>query len=173
MPSHSGSATTSSKTSTTPLSAGLVRAMPAAAWAASSADVTSPARTRAASASASCRAHSSQLIATFMSSPLVEQREVDRVAHLAIAAVARVQSIAAIVDTAHLGRDLGVAQRGVEIGDAVEGAAVADPGIDRDPVLFPRRVPGVGHVGLVAERRQGCADQLDAGAAGARRHLLQ
>ena len=37
----------------------------------------------------------------------IEQREVDRVAHLAVPAVARVQPIAAIVDRPHLCRDLG------------------------------------------------------------------
>lgn len=51
---------------------------------------------------------------------VIEQREVDRVAHLAIAAVAWVQAVATIVDRSHLGRDLGFAQRGIEIGDTVE-----------------------------------------------------
>ena len=69
MPSRSGSATTSANTSTTASSVGLSRAMPAAAWDASSAGVTSPARTRSARPTASCAAHSSQLIANVIASP--------------------------------------------------------------------------------------------------------
>jgi hypothetical protein len=57
----------------------------------------------------------------------IEQREVDRVAHLAVPAVAGVEPIAAIVDRPHLCRDLGVAKRSIEVGDAVESAGLADP----------------------------------------------
>src|SRR5579871_1908894 len=104
---------------------------------------------------------------------LSEQREVDRVAHLAVTGVARMQSVAAIVHGAHLGRDVGVAQRGVEIGDPVEHAGLPDPGIDRDPVLLARRIPGIGHVGLIAERCQRRANDFYAGSVRAQRHLLQ
>ena len=50
---------------------------------------------------------------------------------------------------------------------------VADPLVDRDPVLLARRVPGIGHEGLVAERGQRRADDPDPGAVGAHRHLLE
>jgi len=60
-------ATVSANTSTTAANAVFTRAMPAAACCASSVGVTSPARTQPASAAASCRAHSSQLIACVMS----------------------------------------------------------------------------------------------------------
>ena len=69
----------------------------------------------------------------------IEQREVDRVAHLAVAAIARGQAVAAIVDSSPLGRNLGIMQRGIEVGDTVEGSAFPYPGIHRDPVLLPRR----------------------------------
>jgi hypothetical protein len=52
----------------------------------------------------------------------IEQREVDRVAHLAVPAVAGVQPIAAIVDRPHLCRDLAVEKRSIEVGDAIESA---------------------------------------------------
>src|SRR5436190_14827954 len=104
---------------------------------------------------------------------LVEQRQVDRVAQLAVAAIARMQPVAAIVDRAHLGRDLGIAQRRIEIGDAVERAAVADPLIDGDAMPLARRVPRIRHEGLVAERGQRRADDLDAGGVRPHRHLLQ
>src|SRR3954452_4338197 len=91
----------------------------------------------------------------------IEPCQVDRVAHLAVAAVARVEAVAAIVRGAHLGRDLGVAQRGVEIGDRIERTAGAYPLVDRDAVLFAGRVPGVRHKRLVAERGQRRADDPD------------
>ena len=47
---------------------------------------------------------------------LGEQREVDRLAHLAVAGVARVQSVAA-VSAVPSGSNFGVAQCGVEVGD--------------------------------------------------------
>jgi hypothetical protein len=65
-PALNGSSTASSNSSTTALSSGLTLATPAAACAASSAAVTSPRRTRPASATASCATHSSQLIAKLM-----------------------------------------------------------------------------------------------------------
>jgi hypothetical protein len=37
---------------------------------------------------------------------------------------------------------------GIEIGNAVECAAFADPIVYRGPMLFTRRVPGVGHIGF-------------------------
>ena len=83
------------------------------------------------------------------------------------------QPVAAIVARQHLCRMFGVAQRLVEIGDPVEGGAVADPAVDRHTDLLALRVPGIGHVGLVAERRQRGADDLDAAAVGAQRHLLE
>ena len=67
VPSLAGSATASSNTSTTPDSAGSTLAMPAAACAANSAAVSSPLLTRAASATPSWSAHSSQLIGKFIS----------------------------------------------------------------------------------------------------------
>src|ERR1700726_3373909 len=72
------------------------------------------------------------------------------------------QTVAAIVDGQHLRRMLGVAQRLVEISDRVEGPAVADPAIDRETDLFALRIPGVGHVGFVAECGQRRTNNLDA-----------
>src|SRR3954453_22120928 len=83
------------------------------------------------------------------------------------------QAIAAIVLRPHLGRVFGIAHRGVEIGDAIKGAALPDPFVDRDPVRFAGRVPGICHEGLVAERGQGSADDLDPGAVRPQRHLAQ
>jgi hypothetical protein len=84
-----------------------------------------------------------------------------------------VQSVSAVVHGTHLGRDFGVTQRCVEIDDTVKHAALPDPGIDRDPVHLAHGVPGVGHVGLIAERCQRRANDLDAGGVGAQRYLLQ
>ena len=95
----------------------------------------------------------------------IEQRQVDGVAHLAIPEIAQVQPVAAIVDWQHLGRMLGVAQRLVEIDDAVKTAAGADQLLTatRCP---SHRVPGAGEERLVAERRQGGAKQFDAACLG-------
>src|SRR5215469_1080824 len=90
----------------------------------------------------------------------IEQREVDRVAHLAVPAVAGVQPIAAIVDRPHLYRDLGGAKRSIENGDAIESAGLADRFVDCNAVLLARRVPRVGHEGLVTERGKRRANQL-------------
>ena len=79
------------------------------------------------------------------------------------APIAKTVSVSAIVHGTHLGRDFGVAQRGVEIGYTVKRAVLPDPGIDRDPVHLARWIPGVGHVGLIAERCQRRANDLDAG----------
>src|SRR5437763_10834555 len=84
----------------------------------------------------------------------IEQGEVDRVAHLAIAEVARMQVVAAIVDRQHAGRVLGITQRAVEIDDRVEGAALADPRVDRLPLRLALRGPGADEKGLVLERGQ-------------------
>lgn len=42
-----------------------------------------------------------------------------------------------------------------------------------DPVRLARRRPGIGHVGLIAERCQRRANDLDAGGVRAQRHLVQ
>jgi hypothetical protein len=63
IPSFSGSATTSSNTSTTAWTSGLISATPAAACAANSAGDTSPIITRSAKPTASCLTHSCQFIA--------------------------------------------------------------------------------------------------------------
>src|SRR5438309_1073927 len=76
----------------------------------------------------------------------IEQREIDRVAQLAIAEIARVQAVTAIVDRQHLDRVFGVAQGEIKIRNAVERAALADPVVDGGSMLFARRVPGVGHI---------------------------
>jgi len=47
-----------------------------------------------------------------------------------------VQPIAAIVDRPHLCRDLGVAKRSIEVGDAIESVGLADPFVDRNTVLL-------------------------------------
>ena len=83
------------------------------------------------------------------------------------------QPVAAIVDAEHLRRAFGIANRPVEIGYRIKGAALADPFVDRDPVPLAGRVPGIGHKGLVAERGQRRADDLDARAMRPHRHLLQ
>ena len=57
----------------------------------------------------------------------IEQRQVDDVGHMAIAGVARVQPVPAIPFRRHLGRDLLVSQRGVEVSHSIEGAVIADP----------------------------------------------
>src|SRR5438270_2540319 len=59
--------------------------------------------------------------------PLIEQREIDHVGHMAIAGVALVQPVAAIPFRRHLGRDFRVAHSGIEIGDTVKDARFADP----------------------------------------------
>ena len=83
------------------------------------------------------------------------------------------QPVAAIVDAEHLRRAFGIANRPVEIGYRIKGAALADPFVDRDPVPLAGRVPGIGHKGLVAERGQRRADDLDLRAMRPHRHLLQ
>jgi hypothetical protein len=75
-----------------------------------------------------------------------------------------VQPITAIVDRPHLCRALGVAKRSIEVGDAIESAGLANPFIDGNAVLLARRVPRVGHEGLVTERGKRRANQLDAAA---------
>src|SRR5215813_4542853 len=84
---------------------------------------------------------------------LIEQCQVDCVAHLAIPKIARVKPVAAIVDWQHLGQTLGVTQRLVEIDDAVQGAAFADPIVDRDAMPLAHRVPGTGQERLISEWR--------------------
>src|SRR5665213_2286261 len=104
---------------------------------------------------------------------LIEQREVDRVAHCSVAEIARVQMVAAIVFGQHAQFVLGVAQRRVEIDDRVERAAFAQPGIDLLAHRLAPRVPGAGEEGLVPEGGQGAADHRDAVRPAAQRELLQ
>ena len=66
-----------------------------------------------------------------------------------------------------------IAQRFVEVDDRVEGAAVADPGVDRLALGLALRGPGAGKKRLVLERRQGAAEHLDAACLGTHRELLQ
>src|SRR6516162_7055774 len=66
-----------------------------------------------------------------------------------------------------------VAQSAVEIGDRVESAAVTDPVVDGRADFLALRVPCIGHVGLVAERRQRGPDDLDTAAMGAQSHLVE
>ena len=65
---------------------------------------------------------------------LIKQHQVDGVAHLAIPEIARVQPVTAIVDRQHLGRTRGVAQRLIEIDDAIQGTA--DYVVTRDDDLL-------------------------------------
>src|SRR5713226_6897268 len=81
--------------------------------------------------------------------PLLEQREIDRVAHRAVAQVARVKVVAAIVDRQHPGRMVGIAQRLVEIDDRVEGVGLAQPLVDLLADCLALGVPGAGQEGLV------------------------
>ena len=60
------------------------------------------------------------------SQPLLEQLQVDRVAHGAIAGVVRVEVVANVVVGANPGRMVGVAHRGVEIDHRVERAAASE-----------------------------------------------
>src|SRR5437879_128128 len=106
-------------------------------------------------------------------SRLVEQRQVDRVAHRVVAEIARVKVVAAVVDRQHAGRMVRIAQGLVEVDDRVEGAAVADPGVDRLALGLALRGPGAGKKRLVLERRQGAAEHLDAACLGTHRELLQ
>src|SRR5579884_66788 len=103
----------------------------------------------------------------------IEQGQIDALAHLQIAAIARVQVVAAIVDRQHAGRMLGVAQGPVEIDDGVEGAALADPAVELLARLLALRRPGAGQEGLVLERRQGRREDPEAAAVGALRHLFE
>ena len=68
---------------------------------------------------------------------------------------------------------LGVAQRLVEIDAAVQDAAVADPIVKRDAMPLAHRVPGAGQERLVAERRQGGAQQCDPACLGPQGHLVE
>lgn len=104
---------------------------------------------------------------------LVKQRQVNHVAHDAIAEVARMQPVAAIVFRQHLCWILGIPQVGIEIDHAVKGAAGTDPVIECETVLFAARVPGSGQVGLVAEWRQGRSKQLDVARLRSERHLVK
>src|SRR6185369_4315272 len=92
----------------------------------------------------------------------VEQRQVDRISHRAIAQVARVKVVAAIVDRQHLGRMVGIMQRPVEIDDRVEGVGLAQPVVDRLAYRLALRSPGAGEEGLVLEGGQRAADDRDA-----------
>src|SRR5262245_27959851 len=62
--------------------------------------------------------------------PSVEQLQVDRVSHRAVAPIARVQVVAAVVDRQHLRRMPGVAQGQVEVGEAVEEVGLPQPLVD-------------------------------------------
>src|SRR3989440_3692005 len=82
----------------------------------------------------------------------VEQRQIDRVAHRAVAQVARVKVVAAIVDRQHPGRMIGVTQRPVEIDDRVEAIGLAQPLVDLLAHRLAPGVPGAGQERLVLER---------------------
>src|SRR5207245_704919 len=84
-----------------------------------------------------------------------EQGEIDRVAHRAVAQVARVKVVAAVVDRQHPGRMVGIAQGPVEVGDRVEGVGLAQPVVDRLADRLALAIPGAGQKRLVLERRQG------------------
>ena len=71
------------------------------------------------------------------------------------------KAVAAIIYRLHLGRTLGIAQRLVKIDDAVQGAAFADPFVERDAMPLAYRVPGARQECLISERRQSGAKQLD------------
>src|SRR5580765_7060017 len=75
---------------------------------------------------------------------LVEQRQIDRVTHRAIAEIARMEVIAAVVDREHPRRMAGVAQRAIEVDDRVEALGLAQPFVDRLAHRLAPRVPGAG-----------------------------
>src|SRR5437016_2542521 len=93
-------------------------------------------------------------------SPL-ELGEIDRVAHRAVAQVARVKVVAAVVDRQHPGRMVGIAQGPVEVGERVEGVGLAQPVVDRLADRLALGIPGAGQKRLVLERRQGGGDDRD------------
>ena len=68
---------------------------------------------------------------------------------------------------------LRIAHALVEVDHRVERAAVPDPGIHRLAHGLARRRPGADQEGLVLERRQRAAEDLDAARLRAQRHLLQ
>src|SRR5256885_15371855 len=103
----------------------------------------------------------------------VEQREIDGVAHRAVAQVARVKVVAAIVDRQHPGRMVRIAQGLVEIDDRVEGVALAQPLVDLLADRLALRIPGAGQEGLVLERGQRAADDRDAARLAAHGELLE
>src|SRR2546421_8833935 len=103
----------------------------------------------------------------------VEQRQVDGVAHRAIAQVARVKVVAAIVDRQHPGRMVAIAQGLVEIDDRVEDVGLAQPLIDLLADRLALRIPGAGQGGLVLECRQRAADDPDPARLAAHGELLQ
>src|SRR5438552_13568610 len=103
----------------------------------------------------------------------VERREIDGVAHRAVAQVARVKVVAAIVDRQHPGRMVRIAQGLVEIDDRVEGVALAQPLVDLLADRLALRIPGAGQEGLVLEWRQRAADDPDPARLAAHGELLQ
>src|SRR5215470_16852332 len=112
---------------------------------------------------------------TVQASPrsLLEQRQIDRVAHRVVAEIARVEMVAAVVDRQHPGRMRYVAQGFVEVDDRIECSAVADPGVDRLALGFALRSPGPGKERLVLVRRQGAPEDPDAARARTHRELLE
>src|SRR5207248_412643 len=106
-------------------------------------------------------------------SPSVEQRELDGVAHCAIARVARVQMVAAVVDRQHARQMVGIAQSPVEIDDRVERVRLAQPVVDLLPDLLALGIPGAGQERLVLERRQRGGDDPDPARVAAHGELLQ
>jgi hypothetical protein len=62
---------------------------------------------------------------------LLEERQIDGVAHGRVAGVARVQVIAGVVGRQELGWRRRIARGLVEVDDAVVGAAGADPLVER------------------------------------------
>src|ERR1044071_5041168 len=74
---------------------------------------------------------------------LLEERQIDGVAHGGVAGVVRVEVIARVVLRQELGRRRGIARGLVHVHDAVVGAARADPFVERLPLRFTfRRVVG-------------------------------
>ena len=99
--------------------------------------------------------------------------KIDDIAHPVVAGIARMQVIAAVVDRQHARRMFGIAHALVEVDNGIERAAVPDPGIHRLPHRLARRRPGTDQEGLVLERRQRAAEDLNAARMRPQRHLLQ
>ena len=96
---------------------------------------------------------------------LIEQCEVDDIAHPQITLVARVKMVAAIVNRQHLRRPLRIPEGGFEIDHRVKRTAVANPVVERQTFRFALRRIEARKAGrrieiFVLERQRGATENL-------------